>query len=63
MRVVANFPTGPRAAAALMKTASIMEKLDDPKAALAVYQQVARDFDNQPAGAEAKKSAARLGGK
>ena len=63
MRVAANFPAGPRASQALLKTASLMEKLNDTKAALAVYQQVARDFDNQPAGSDAKKSVARLGGK
>jgi tetratricopeptide (TPR) repeat protein len=63
MRVVANFPTSPRAAQALIKTGAIMEKLNDSKAAIAVYQQVARDFETQPAANEAKKSLARLGSK
>jgi hypothetical protein len=63
MRVVANFPQSPRASESLLKTAAIMEKLNDAKSALTLYQQVARDYDGQPAGADAKKSVARLGGK
>jgi hypothetical protein len=63
MRVVANCPTSPRAGQALIRTGAIMEKLNDAKAAIAVYQQVARDFETQPAAIEAKKSLARLGTK
>ena len=63
MRLVANFPSGPHTGQALLKTAGILEKLTDTKAALAVYQQVARDFGDQPAGSQARKDLARLGGK
>lgn len=63
MRVVANFPASPHAGESLLKTGAILEKLNDPKAALAVYQQIARDFNDQPVGSEAKKSVVRLGGK
>ena len=63
MRLVANFPTGPHTPQALLKTAGILEKLNDTKAALTVYQQVARDFGDQPAGSAARKDVARLNGK
>jgi TolA-binding protein len=63
MRVVANFPSSPRASESLLKTAAIMEKLNDTKTALTLYQQVARDYDGQPVGADAKKSVTRLSGK
>ncbi len=63
MRLVANFPNSPRASQALLKTGGLLEKLNDPKAALALYQQVARDFGDQPAGSAAKKEIARLAGK
>lgn len=62
MRVVANFPTSPRTPQALLKTAELMERMNDAKSALVLYQQVARDYDGQPAGADAKKSIDRLSG-
>ena len=63
MRVVANFPTGAHASQALLKTAAIMEKLDDAKAASAVYAQVSHDYADQPAGRDAKQAMERLKGK
>ena len=60
VRVVANFPTSPRSSQALMKTAAIMEKLDDTKAAVAVYSQVSHDYGDQPAGRDAKQAMERL---
>jgi TolA-binding protein len=43
-----------------MKTASILERLDDAKGASAVYAQVARDYADQNTGIEAKRSLDRL---
>jgi hypothetical protein len=60
MRVVANFPTSPRAPQSLLRTGAILEKLDDAKGATSVYTQVARDYKGQPAGAEAEKNLSRL---
>jgi hypothetical protein len=60
MRLVANFPNSPRAAQALLKTAAILEKLQDNKGAAAVYTQVARDYKGQAAGSEAQKNLNRL---
>src|SRR5258706_1588950 len=48
MRVVANYPSSDRAPQALLKTAAILETLQDNKAAIGVYQQVARDYEGQP---------------
>src|SRR5205807_622060 len=48
MRLVANFPTSPKVAQALLKTAEIHEKLDDTKTAVAIYQQVAKDYEHDP---------------
>jgi TolA-binding protein len=63
MRVVAGYPTGPSAAAALLKVAEIHEKLKQPETALKVYQQVAREHANTPAAQAAQKSIERLGGR
>lgn len=60
MRIVANFPTSPRVSQALLKTAAIMEKLDDLKAAAAVYAQVSHDYADQPAGRDARQALERL---
>ena len=60
MRVVAHFPANKRAAEALLRTAALYEKIGDATSALNLYSQVARDFNDQPTGAEAKKSVQRL---
>jgi TolA-binding protein len=60
MRLVANFPTSDHASQALLKTAAILESLQDSKAAIAVYQQVARDYEGAPASAKAKENLQRL---
>jgi TolA-binding protein len=60
MRLVANYPTSDHAPQALLKTAAILEGLQDSKAAIAVYQQVARDYEGQPASAKAKENLQRL---
>jgi hypothetical protein len=60
MRIVANFPNSQRAPQALLKTAAILEKLQDNKGAAAVYTQVARDYKGQAAGSEAQKNLNRL---
>jgi hypothetical protein len=60
MRLVANFPNSPRAPQALLKTAALLEKLQDTKGATAVYTQVARDYKGQAAGSEAQKNLNRL---
>jgi TolA-binding protein len=66
MRVVAHFkdhPDRPHVAAALLRTAEIHEKLNQTDAALALYQQVATQFNDDPAaGPKAKASAERLKG-
>ena len=65
MRVVAHFgnrTSDPRYADALVKAAAIVERLQKPNEALALYNQVATDpkFKNTPAAAEANKAIARL---
>ena len=62
LRVSANFSGTPRAGEALLKTAKVMEKLNDIKAATAIYQQVEREFKGQPASSEAKSNLTRIGG-
>lgn len=63
MKVVAGYPTSPNAGEALLKVAEIHEKLKEPETALKIYQQVAREHANSPAGQAAQKSVERLGGK
>lgn len=63
MRLVANYPSSTHTSEALLKTAALMEKLDDTKAATALYTQVSRDYGDQPAGHEAKQAVERLKGK
>jgi hypothetical protein len=63
MKVVAGYPTSPNAGEALLKVAEIHEKLKEPETALKIYQQVAREHANSPAGQAALKSIERLGGK
>ncbi len=63
MRIVANFKTvegKPHVAEALLKTAAICEKLNDPKAALLLYEQTADEFKGQPDGDKARENADRL---
>jgi TolA-binding protein len=66
MRVVAHFkdhPDRPHVATALLRTAEIHEKLNQKDAALQLYQQVASQFNDDPAaGPKAKASAERLKG-
>ncbi len=61
MKVVAGSPTSPNAGAALLKVAEIHETLKEPETALKVYQQVAREHANTPAGEAAQKGVERLG--
>lgn len=63
MKVVAGYPTSANAGEALLKVAEIHEKLKEPETALKIYQQVAREHANTPAGQAAQKSVERLGGK
>jgi TolA-binding protein len=63
MRVVAHckdVPGKPRVAESLMKTASILERTKNAKAALELYQQVTSQFADDPAAAQARESAQRL---
>ena len=65
MRIVAHFkdaPGTPFVAAALLKTAAIEERLNQPDAAKQLYQQVAAQFDDTPAAASARTGLSRLGG-
>jgi TolA-binding protein len=65
MRVVAHFkdaPGRPHVGASLLKTAEIHEKLNDRDAALSLYQQVAAQFNDDPAGPKAKEQIERLKG-
>jgi TolA-binding protein len=61
MKVVAGYPASPDAGPALLKVAEIHETLKDPETALKVYQQVAREHANTPAGQAAQKGVERLG--
>ncbi len=64
MRVVAHCkdtPGKPHVVESLMKTASILERTKNTKAALELYQQVAAQFADDPAAAAAQESAERLG--
>lgn len=61
MRVVAHFgdaPGRPRVAAAMLKSAAICAQLGDRDAALRLYDEVARDFSDDPAVAQSAASAA-----
>jgi TolA-binding protein len=63
MRVVAqckDVPGKPHVVDALMKTASILERTKNNKAALELYQQVAAQFADDPAAAKATENAQRL---
>lgn len=62
VRVAANAPHNhPLAASALLKTAAIHEQqLNEPRTALAIYQQVAADFKNTDAAQSAEKEIQRL---
>ncbi|MGF1633817.1 MAG: tol-pal system YbgF family protein [Phycisphaerae bacterium] len=63
MRVVAHFsndPGRPRVGESLLRTAQIHETLGERDAALKLYRQIAREFAQSPAGAQAKEAIARL---
>jgi tetratricopeptide (TPR) repeat protein len=58
MRVVANFkdaPGRPHVADALLKTAQVHEQLGEPKTSEQLYEQVAREFNSEPAIATAAR--------
>jgi len=59
--VVAGFPQSPQAGPALLKVAQIHETLKDPETALKIYQQVAREHANTPAGTTAQERVQQLG--
>jgi TolA-binding protein len=64
MRVVTfgkDLPGQPHVADALLRVAQIEEKLKEPQVALALYQQIAKDYADQPAAADARAGAERLG--
>jgi tetratricopeptide (TPR) repeat protein len=61
MKVVVGAPQSANAGAALLKVAEIHETIKDPETALKVYQQVAREHANTPAGEAAQRGADRLG--
>lgn len=61
MKVVAGFPQSPQAGPALLKVAQIHETLKDPETALKIYQQVAREHANTPAGTTAQERVQQLG--
>jgi TolA-binding protein len=66
IRVVAHFKDvqgAPFVAASLLKTGAIEERLGDEKAARRVYEQVAREFSDSPAGAAARGKLNRMAGK
>lgn len=63
MRVAANFkdaPGRPRVAAALAKAAELCARLNEKEAAIRLYDEVARDFPDDPAAGPAAQAAARL---
>ena len=63
MRVVAHCkdaPGKPHVVESLMKTASILERTKNAKAALELYQQVVAQFADDPAAAAARENAQRL---
>ncbi len=61
MRIVANHPSSQNAGTALLKVAEIHETgLKEPETALKIYQQVAREHANTPAGVAAQKNVDRL---
>jgi hypothetical protein len=62
MRLVANCPSSPKVPQALLKTAALMERINDRPAAMSVYQEVARDYANQPAGKQVQADVDRLKG-
>ena len=64
MRIVAHFkdaPGAPFVAPALLKTAALEERLNQPDAARQLYQQVSTQFDGTPAAASARTALGRLG--
>jgi len=61
MEGVAGSPTSRNPGAALRMVAEIHETLKEPETALKIYQQVAREHANTPAGEAAQKSVERLG--
>lgn len=61
MKVVAGFPASANTPEALLRVAEIHETLKDPETALKIYQQVAREHAETPAGQAAQKSIQRLG--
>jgi tetratricopeptide (TPR) repeat protein len=62
MRVAASFPhDAPHVAESLLKAARIMEQqVKDPKTALQIYERVASEYRNQPAGRQAAEEVQRL---
>ena len=63
MRVVAHCKDAagkPHVVESMMKTASILERTKNAKAALELYQQVAAQYGDDPAAAQAKEHAQRL---
>ena len=62
MRLVANCPNSPKVPQALLNTAALLERTNDKPTALSVYQEVARDYANQPAGKQAQADVDRLKG-
>lgn len=63
MRIVAHFkgePGRPRVGDALLRTAEIHERLNELPTATALYQQVAAEFNDDPAGTKAKQALDRL---
>ena len=63
MRVVAHCkdaPGKPHVVESMMKTASILERTKNAKAALELYQQVAAQYADDPAAAQAREHAQRL---
>jgi TolA-binding protein len=64
MRVVAHCKdvngAKPQVVESLMRTASILERTKNSKAALELYQQVATQYADDPAAAKAQESVQRL---
>jgi TolA-binding protein len=64
MRVVTfgkDVPGQPHVAESLLRVAQIEEKLKEPQVALALYQQISKDYADQPAAADARAGVERLG--
>jgi hypothetical protein len=63
MRVVTfgrDVPGQPHVADALLRVAQIEEKLNEPQVALALYQQISKDYADQPAAGDARTAIERL---